>query len=517
MPDSKSQIFSAKRTTWNATLLMLRSAIGIVVGLFTSRIVYNALGVEDYGINAVVGGILPFFTFISASLSAATSRFLTFEIGKGDIGKIRATFTAAFYTHIVLALLVAVVCEIGGLYLLNHQLQIPAGRELASLITLQCAILGIFVNITQVPYNAVLIANERFAVYAYLGLLGSFGGLISAFLVKYIETDKLILYVILSMVCGLGIALGTRLYCIRHHRESHLLPKVHFGILRPILSYSMWDFLGSFCSSLYDQSRNYLVNIFFGVRYNTTTSVANTVYGSVASLIVPLRTGYTPQITKQYAQGNLSEMERVIKISLKHSFIVLSFISIPCFFNAEAIFLFWLGSVPQAAPFVLRCLLIFGIIYNMTGPFITVVQAVGKLKFYSIANGVLSLLLFGLVYVIYHRTRVYEYGFIAMVMGQLLFLSVCLVVTKRNIPQLRILHIFSPIGKLFMVILVNGIMIYFICQYMADNIVQIILSTTASTLVLSILTYTIILDTQERKTIVTVIKARIANILTIFR
>ena len=103
-------------------------------------------------------------------------------------------------------MLVAVVCEIGGIYLLNHQLQIPVGRELASLITLQCAILGIFVNITQVPYNAVLIANERFAVYAYLGLLGSLGGLISAFLVKYIETDKLILYVILSMVCGLGIA-----------------------------------------------------------------------------------------------------------------------------------------------------------------------------------------------------------------------------------------------------------------------------------------------------------------------
>ena len=155
---SSPQEFSAKRATWNATLLMLRSAIGIVVGLFTSRIVYNTLGVEDYGINAVVGGLVPAFTVITTALASSTSRFLTFEIGQGDKKRIRETFTATFWAHLLFALLFVALAEIGGIYLLQHQMNIPEGREVASLIVLQCSIATIFFDITQAPYSAILVA-----------------------------------------------------------------------------------------------------------------------------------------------------------------------------------------------------------------------------------------------------------------------------------------------------------------------------------------------------------------------
>ena len=233
---SSTQEFSAKRATWNATLLMLRSAIGIVVGLFTSRIVYNALGVEDYGINAVVGGLVPAFTVITAALASGTSRFLTYEIGQGDEKRIRETFTATFWAHLLFALLFVALAEIGGIYLLQHQMSIPEGREVASLIVLQCSIATIFFDITQVPYSAILVANERFNIYAYFSLAGTFFGLVSALIVKYAPVDKLILYSLLAATGNFLVPLLNRLYCLRKHPESHLLKRVNFSILKPILS-----------------------------------------------------------------------------------------------------------------------------------------------------------------------------------------------------------------------------------------------------------------------------------------
>ena len=173
MADNKTsdQTFSARRASRNASLLMFRSVITIIIGLYTSRITLNALGVEDYGINVVIGGLLPAFTFIAGILASATSRFLTFEIGRGDEQAIRETFTATFFAHLVLAIILVGVCEIAGIYLLHHKLTIPAERMSTAMIVLQFSILGIFLSITQVPYSAVIVAREKFTIYAYTSLV----------------------------------------------------------------------------------------------------------------------------------------------------------------------------------------------------------------------------------------------------------------------------------------------------------------------------------------------------------
>ena len=176
MADKKTsdQTFSARHASRNASLLMFRTIITIIVGLITSRITFNALGVDNYGLNALVGGLLPAFTFIAGILAAATSRFLTFEIGKGDEVAIRETFTATFYAHLVLAVILVVVCEVGGLYLLHHKLNIPDEKMGVSVLVLQLSILGVFLRTTQSPYDAVIVARERFSIYAYTAMANSF-------------------------------------------------------------------------------------------------------------------------------------------------------------------------------------------------------------------------------------------------------------------------------------------------------------------------------------------------------
>ena len=189
---SNNQDFNARRASKNASLLIFRSVITIAIGLITSRIIFNALGIEDYGINVVIAGILPAFTFVGGILATATSRFLTFEIGRGNKQLIRETFTATFYAHLALAIILVGICEVGGIYLLHHKLNIPETREGAAMIALQCAIIGVFFNITQAPYNAILIAREQFKIYAYVSLTSALYGLLSALLVKYTTFDKLI-------------------------------------------------------------------------------------------------------------------------------------------------------------------------------------------------------------------------------------------------------------------------------------------------------------------------------------
>jgi hypothetical protein len=514
MPDSNSQNFSAKRATWNATLLMLRSAIGIVVGLFTSRIVYNALDVEDYGINAVVGGLVPAFTVITAALASGTSRFLTFEIGQGDKRRIRETFTATFWAHLLFALLFVALAEIGGIYLLQHQMSIPEGREVASLIVLQCSIFTIFFEITQVPYSAILVANERFNIYAYFSLVGTFFGLVAAIIVKYAPVDKLILYSLLAATGNFLVPLLNRIYCLRRHPESHLLKSVNFSILKPILSYSLWDLFSNACTLLYQQSRNYLVNIFFGVCYNATTSVATTVHGAVGSFSGLFGTAFFPQITKQYAQGNIQEMERVIKTSMRFSLLILAIIAIPTMMNAETLFSLWLGSVPDFAPFVLRCLLIMSFGFVLQSPFNQSIHATGRIRTYSILSGILLLLQFAAVYITYSSTHLFTSGFIVLAIGQFIYILLPTIIAQRYIPHLSLKRIFTAVLVTILGIIFAAIIPYWIFTAISSGILQLLTSNAAYVINLTLIAYFFLLTKEEQRMVVQKVKDVMQRVLT---
>ena len=501
-PSSQEErMFSARRASRNASLLMIRSVLAIIIGLFTSRITLNALGVEDYGINVVIGGLLPAFTFIAGILASATSRFLTFEIGRGDEQAIRETFTATFFAHLVLAIILVGVCEVAGIYLLHHKLDIPAARMNTAMIVLQFSILGIFLGITQVPYSAVIVAREKFTIYAYISLVTSIDSLFSAIYVKYTSMDKLVVYTVLGAISNVAVIVYLRYYCIQKFQEVLLLHRVPFLRLKPILSFVAWELFGNFCLAIFNQSRNYLVNIFFGLRYNTSTSVATTVSGSVESFTGPIQTAFFPSVTKQYAQGNLTEMQRALNTNLLFTSIVFALFAVPIAFNAETLFQLWLGSVPIDAAHVLRFILLATFFGIMTAPFGKSIHAIGKMQLNSIVGGLYVLAQFIIIYWLYSTYHNYLHAFIVIAIGGCGEIFQRAAILKRVLPELPQLPLFLTMAKVSFTVLIATLPIFAIEGYISHSLLRLVLTTLLYIVSLGGLAYTLILSKQERTTL----------------
>ena len=502
----EERVFSARRASRNASLLMFRSVITITIGLFTSRITLNALGVEDYGINVVIGGLLPAFTFIAGILASATSRFLTFEIGRGDEQAIRETFTATFFAHLVLAIILVGVCEVAGVYLLHHKLTIPAERMSTAMIVLQLSILGIFLGITQVPYSAVIVAREKFTIYAYTSLVTAIYSLFSAIYVKYTSMDKLSTYAVLGAISNLGFIFFIRFYCLRHFKESHLLRRVSFVRLKPIMIYVAWELFGNLCLAIYNQSRNYLVNVFFGLRYNTSTSVATTVSGAVGGLTSPIQTAFAPSVTKQYAQGNLTEMQRALNTNLLFTSIIFSLFAIPIAFNAETLFQLWLGSVPIDAAYVLRFILLATFFGIMADTFAKSIHSTGKMQLISIVGGLYVLLQFFIIYWLYSTYHNYLHAFMVIAIGYFGEIFQRAAILKRVLPELPQRPLFFTMAKVFLTVVVATLPVFAIEGYISHSFLRLVLTTLLYIVSMGGLAYTLLLSKQERNTVLAILQ-----------
>ena len=508
-PTQEESVFSARRASRKASLLMLRSVFTIIIGLYTSRITLNALGVEDYGIREVIGGLLPAFTFIASILASATSRFLTFEIGRGDEQAIRETFTATFFAHLVLAIILVGVCEVAGIYLLHHKLTIPAERMNTAMIVLQFSILGIFLGITQVPYSAVIVAREKFTIYAYTSLVSAIYSLFSAIYVKYTSMDKLIVYTVLSAISNVAVIVYLRYYCIQKFQEVHLLRRVPFLRLKPIMSFVAWELFGNFCVAIYNQSRNYLVNIFFGLRYNTSTSVATSVSGAVGGFTSPIQTAFAPSVTKQYAQGNLTEMQRALNTNLLFTSIVFCLFAVPIAFNAETLFQLWLGSVPIDAAHVLRFILLTTFFAIMTEPFAKSIHATGKMQLISIVGGLYLLGQFFIIYWLYSTYHNYLHAFMVIAIGCFGEIFQRAAILKRVLPELSQRPLFLTMAKVSLTVVVATLPVFAIEGYISHSFLRLVLTTLLYIATLGGLAYTLLLSKQERKAVLAILQKQL--------
>ena len=272
---------SNKRIAKNALMLYIRMFISMIVGLYTSRVVLATLGVEDYGIYGVVGGVVSMMGFLNASMSGATSRFLTFELGRGDMKRLADTFSSALIVHIGIAIIVFIVAETVGLWFLCNKLVIPEDRMEAAHWVYQCSILSAMLGITQAPYNASIIAHEKMGVYAYVEILNVTLKLLIVYLLVIGDFDKLKLYAVLVLAVSVLIMLIYRIYCIRMFQETHF----HFvwkkDILKPLLSFSGWNLYGNLGNMFQQQGTNFVINFFFGVVMNAAMSVGLTVANTV--------------------------------------------------------------------------------------------------------------------------------------------------------------------------------------------------------------------------------------------
>lgn len=434
---------NTKTIAKNTVLLYVRMVLSVLVGLYTSRVVLRTLGVDDYGIYSVVGGVVGMFSFLNAAMSGATSRFLTFEMGKGDFKKLQETFSTTLIIHIGIALAVLVLAETVGLWFLCHKLVLPEGRMAAAHVVYQCSVLGAMVTITQVPYSAVIIAHEKMDVYAYVELANVFMKLGVVFLLLLIAWDKLIVYSVLIFAVSVVIAMTYRVYCIRHYLESHFRWMWDKTIFKPMLNFSGWNLFSECGYAFRVHGSNIALNMFFGTIVNAAGGIASTVQGILLGFVANIVTAVRPQIIKNYSQGNLERMNTLIKSSIRLNLLLVSLVTIPVFVDAPYLLNLWLDEVPQYS--VEFCqLLLFAIYITSVSQIVTIgIHATGDIRLTSIVRNVFYI---STPFVIYLVLKFFPaspvLGYAIIVLNQMIVCITDIFILHRNIPYIKSWGIF---------------------------------------------------------------------------
>lgn len=392
-------ISANKRIAKNTIVLYLRMIFILCVGLYTSRIVLNTLGVEDYGIYNVVGGFVAFFSFLNGAMATATQRFITFELAQGDVERQTVTFSTAAIIHVAIAFLIVIIAETVGLWFVCNKLVIPEERFVAAMWVYQFSILSMFVSIVSIPYNAAIIAHEKMSAFAYISILDTVLKLAIVYLLTIATFDRLIFYAALL----LGISLLDRLiygiYCKRHFIETRVRLIFDKRIFNAMTNIAGWSLFGNIAGVFYTQGLNVLLNIYFGPAVNAARAIAVTIQGVVTGFVGNFQMALNPQITKSYAIDDMKRMHSLIFASSKYSFFLLLFIALPIMIETQTILTLWLKIVPEHTVWFVRLILCILLIDTLSNPLMISAQAVGRVKVYQSVVGGLLLLILPIAYV----------------------------------------------------------------------------------------------------------------------
>lgn len=388
-----------KRIAKNTLLLYFRMLFMMVVSLYTSRVILNALGVEDFGIYNVVGGVVAMFSVISGSLSAAISRFITYELGKGDQSKLNRIFSASVTIQLLLSLIIVVLIESVGVWFLNTKMTIPMERMTAANWVLQFSIITFVINLISVLYNAAIIAHEKMSAFAYISILEAVGKLAIAFLIMWSPIDKLIFYAVLMCLVAIMVRFAYGHYCTKHFAECNYHFHWDKELLKNMFGFAGWNFIGASSAVLRDAGGNIVLNMFFGPSVNAARGIANQVNNAITGFVQNFMTALNPQITKSYASGDREYMMTLIFQGARLSFYMLLVLSLPVLINTHYILVIWLKLVPEHAVLFVQLILIFAMCESISNPLVTAMLATGKIRNYQIIVGGLQMLNLPISYV----------------------------------------------------------------------------------------------------------------------
>jgi len=387
-----------KRIAKNTILLYFRMLLTMAVTLYTSMVVLKTLGVDDFGIYNIVGGVVVLFSFLNNAMSTATQRFLNFEMGKGAEGNVNRMFSMSMTAHLSIALIVVILAETIGLWFLNTQLNIPADRMNAANWVYQFTILTFCIQIIRVPYNASIIAYEKMSFYAYIGIIEVVLKLLIVFLLLFFGWDKLKLYAVLTFGVAFVVLILYKLYCNKAFATCRYNFFWDKALYKKLMSFSGWSLFGSVANVGAQQGLNILLNIFFGVAINAAMGIANQVSSAVFGFVSNFQTAFNPQIVKSYAMNDRTYFMNLIFQSSKFSYYLLLLLSIPLLISTDFILQVWLTNVPEYTASFCRLIILFLLIDAISAPLWMSVQATGEIRNYQILIGSLILLNFPLAY-----------------------------------------------------------------------------------------------------------------------
>jgi O-antigen/teichoic acid export membrane protein len=385
---------SNKRIAKNTVMLYTRMLLSMTVSLYTSRIVLNTLGVVDYGIYNIVGGIVTALAFMNGALSMSTSRFLTYELGKGNHKALKKTFSASLTIHFTIAMIVLIFAETIGLWYVQNKLVVLPGRQEAALWAYQFSIIASMIQLTQVPYNSTLIAHERMQVFAYIGIYDVFSKLFVVYLLGLSRNfDLLKVYSVLVVISSASTATIYRIYCKKQFAECAYQWAWDRNILTKMINFSGWSMLSNFSWIFIAQGSSLILNLFFGPAINAAQAIALQVNGAVSNFAYNFRTAINPQIIKLYANGQKQKMFTLVYRSGKYSYFILLFLILPLILETEYILKIWLKEIPHHSIKFTRLTLIYTLMQVFDASFVIVLQAIGRIKENAIIGTVLGVII----------------------------------------------------------------------------------------------------------------------------
>lgn len=464
-----------KRIAKNTIFLYFRMMIIMLVTLFTSRIILQSLGVEDYGLYNLVGGVTAMFTFLNGALSDATQRYLTFELGRGKDGKANNIFSLCMILHVIMAAIIVVITETVGLWFLYNKLQIPEERINAAFWVFQFSVASLFILFVSVPYYALIIAYERMKAFAFFSIFTSGINLLIAYALFISGSlDRLILYAFLLFILQVITNLIYIVYCRRSFSESKFRFVWDNKKIRELTGFVSWTLIGNISYIAYTQGLNILLGMFFLPVVNAARGIAVQVQNAVNNFVKNFQTAINPQITKSYAAGNLAEMHSLIFRSSRFSFFLLMVPMIPIIYEAPLILKLWLTEVPENTIVFLRIIILTTWVNSLANPLGVSSKATGNIKLYEGTVATLKLFIVPIAYVCL------KIGLPAVSVFIVHLIVECCTYSANLLISHHLVHL--PLRKYFKEVTIRIIVVgalsfispIIICLFMSDSILRLI-------------------------------------------
>lgn len=444
-----------KRIAKNTLLLYVRTFLIMGITLYTSRVVLNTLGVEDYGIYNVIGGMVMMFSVISGSLSSSISRYITYELGHGDPERLKRIFSTSVNIQIGISILVLVFGEILGVWFLNHKMNIPPERLQAANWVLQCSLLSFIINLISIPYNACIIGHEKMSAFAYISILEASLKLAIVYMLTISSFDKLITYAVLLVIVALIIRMTYGFYCSRHFEESRYRFIIDKPLIKEMTGFAGWSFFGNGAYMLNVQGIDILINLFFGVTLNAARGVATQVQNAIMQFVNNFTIAVNPQITKSYASGDMDYMYMLICRGAKYAYFLLFLFLVPIVCEAPYILQLWLKTVPEYAPLFLR-LTLFGSLMTLLGnSMMTGIAATGHIRIYQLWVTIVGCLVFPLTWLAFKLGFPVYTTYLIYIIVYLLLVFVRLPIAKRQLGFPQVLFLKEVMLRITLVSMVS--------------------------------------------------------------
>lgn len=469
------------------------------ITLYTSRVVLKILGAEDFGLYNVVGGIVSMFTFLNGSLGAATSRYITFELGRNNYSRLNQVFNVALVIHIIIAVIVIILGETVGLWFFYEKMIIPDSRLDASFWVYQISLLTCFFSLTQVPYNATIIAHEDMSVYAWVGIVEAILKLSIVFLLSISPADKLVTYALLLCFVQVGIIIFYRIFCRKKYPESRINLCKDRALYREMFTFGSSDLIGNISVLAQGQGINLLLNMFFGPVVNAARGIAYQVQGAVSQFSGNFMTAVKPQIIKSYAEGDISGMMQLVKNSSCFSFYLMWLISLPIILETDYILSFWLGNYPEHTVVFLRLVLVLCLIQTIKTPRTTVYHATGHIALTNMVVGSILCLALPIAYIFLKIGMVPESAFIACIITMIASEFASVIILKKYVKYSILQYLSEVHGRCLLIAFLSFIVPYSLYDFfLEESFIRLITTTLLTSLCIGISVYVIGLNREQR-------------------